>query len=125
MRLYVHRNLNKKCWSLLRRGKLVRYRQKLLLHDVEFRVRPGGARRAQEEMRRNVHAFAIGDVGRGVIGNVVVRYNVWEGKFIDGEGRQVFGAEKAYFSDTGQVLAHRPFYSMRELNDRLHYSGRR
>lgn len=56
---HVHRNLNKGCWTLTIRNERF-HEDELVLEDVEFRVRPGGRRRARQERRRNVHAYAAG-----------------------------------------------------------------
>lgn len=105
MRVYVHRNLNRNCWSILQRGKLQGYRKNLTLKDVEFRVRPGGHKRALREGRRNVHAFAVGEVSRGIPRGkpTGVCYNVLRGQFLDMAGRPVFGADFVRFGN-GNVL---------------------
>ena len=33
-RVYVYRNLHKKCWSIMQLGKVVDYRKELVLADV-------------------------------------------------------------------------------------------
>jgi hypothetical protein len=113
MRVYVHRNLNKGCWSILRNGKLHRHRRQLTLDGVEFRVRPGGLRRAQREGRRNVHAFAIGETTNPKSHSrptSSARYYYQIGKFLDDRGRQLFGAKRAYFTQHGEVLVVGPIY---------------
>ena len=115
MTIYVHRNLNRKCWSVLDRGKLKGYRHKLTMRDVEFRVRAGGQRRAVREKRRNVHAFAVGRMSTGIPygKGIKVRYDVRTGRFVDFGGRQILEAKKVYFTDQGQVWAFSPTYGER------------
>ena len=110
---YVHRNLNRGCWSVLERGKLKGYRHRLAMRDVEFRVRPGGHKRAVREERRNVHAFAVGQVSTGIPAGrgTPVRYDIGSGKFVDRKGRHIVGAKRAYFDERGRVSAYRPTYA--------------
>jgi hypothetical protein len=60
MIVYVYRNLHRKTWSLQRGGKVVGHQSRVLLLDVELRVRPGGRARVLRERRKSVHAFAVG-----------------------------------------------------------------
>ena len=110
---YVHRNLNRNCWSVLMRGKLQNHRQNISLRDVEFRVRPGGHARAVKEGRRNVHAFAVGTPSRGMPAKkpVLVRYDIERGKFIDHREKHVLRATVARFSDDGLVRVFNPTYA--------------
>ncbi len=62
--VYVYRNLNKSCLSVLRSGKVIAHVQDISLDNVEFRVRSGGRDRTLREGRKNVHAFAIGTVSQ-------------------------------------------------------------
>ena len=61
-KVYIYRNLHKDCWSIQYRGKVIGYAKKLELMDVEFRVRPGGYKKAQQTKTKNVHAFIIGRI---------------------------------------------------------------
>ena len=60
MKTYVYWNLHKKCFSLMQRGKVVDHRDKVILKNVEFRVREGGRQRVLQEQKKNVHAFVVG-----------------------------------------------------------------
>lgn len=118
MRVYAHRNLRKQVWSLTVRGRVVEHADEVVLEDVEFRVRPGGHRRALREGRRNVHAFAIGhrhhvDAGRELIrlaslaGHPVksVRYDLERGAFVDQLDRPISGARIVRLAASGAVYA--------------------
>ena len=111
-KLYVHRNLHRNCWSVLHLGKLQGYRQRMVLKDVEFRVRLGGYQRAVRECRRNVHAFAVGHPGRKLprARPIPVRYDWDYGAFVDSRGEEVLEAEAAYLRNNGIVWAYRPKY---------------
>lgn len=61
MSYWVHRNLHKHCWSVRRDGKSpTSHVDRLLLREVEFKVREAGRQRVLAERRKNVHAFAVG-----------------------------------------------------------------
>lgn len=66
MKVRVYRNLNagrkRAVYSVVdvKTGRVVAHAWSVSLVDVKFVVRPGGHARAQTEMRRNVHAFAVG-----------------------------------------------------------------
>lgn len=110
--VYVHRNLNRNCWSVLKRGKLQAHRKKLTLRDVEFRVRPGGRARSLREGRRNVHAFAVGSMSNQVppVKPVVVHYDLRSGRFLDHNDQHIIGAEQVRFGLDGLVCAFKPSY---------------
>ena len=58
----VYWNLHKKVWSVQdgKSGLVIDHRQHLTLERARFVVRKGGQKRAREEGRKNVHAFAYG-----------------------------------------------------------------
>lgn len=113
MTVYVHRNLNRGCWSVLKQGKLQGHRHRMTLRDAEFRVRPGGFARMQREGIRNVHAFVVGDAsaGRPSGKHVAVRYDRDKGQFVDNQGRHVTGAGGVMFFPEGSVRAFEPQYA--------------
>jgi len=104
---YVHRNLNRSCWSVLLRGKLHSHRQRLALGDVEFRIRPSGHRRALREGKRNVHAFVVGRLARKKPQGkpLRIRYDLGKGQFVTMRGRQVRAAAFVQFDERGRVWA--------------------
>ena len=67
MRVRVYYNLNKSVWSVQHYlpGKGWRVREhltSLILEDVEFKVYEVGRQRVLANKRKNVHAFAIGEL---------------------------------------------------------------
>ena len=62
LRVMVYYNLHKKTFSVTHNGKVKFYADYVNLKNVEFRVREGGKERVRQEMRKNVHAFVIGDL---------------------------------------------------------------
>ncbi len=107
MKLYVHRNLNRRCWSVLDRGKLREHRQQITLKDTEFRVRPGGHARTLREGQRNVHAFVVGTLSRGISSGlgVWVRYDRARGAFVTKGARALESAKVVRMDNQGRVKA--------------------
>jgi len=62
LRVMVYYNLHKKTFSVQYKGKIILYADYVKLGNVEFRVRVGGKEKVRQEMRKNVHAFVIGDL---------------------------------------------------------------
>ena len=107
-KFYVHRNLNRTCWSVLLRGKLCGYRREVTLRDVEFRVRPGGYARYLRQATRNVHAFVVGTISRGVPQGkrTRIRYDLDYGKFVDLNGKAYTHARAVRMDKNGQVWGY-------------------
>lgn len=60
MKVEVYWNLNKKCFSVRHKGKVIGHHNTLRLRDVKWVVQPGGNARVRKYRRKNVHAFARG-----------------------------------------------------------------
>ena len=60
----VYWNLHKKCWSIQDRttGRVYMHVTAITLADGKFVVRPAGREKVRREGKKNVHAFAVGDV---------------------------------------------------------------
>jgi len=61
-RVMVYYNLHKHTFSITYDGRVIMHADMVKLENVEFRVRKGGKERVRGEMRKNVHAFVIGDL---------------------------------------------------------------
>ena len=61
-RVEVYWNLHRRCWSIREAGgRVIAHATcSVALRDVRWVVQPAGNRRAREEGRKNVHAFARG-----------------------------------------------------------------
>lgn len=63
-KVWVYRNLSRRTgrplYSIMRSGRVVLRRHRVLLQDVRFVVRPAGRQRVLREQRKHVHAFAVG-----------------------------------------------------------------
>ena len=62
LRVMVYYNLHKKTFSVTYDGRVILYADYVKLKNVEFRVREGGKEKVRQEMRKNVHAFVIGNL---------------------------------------------------------------
>ena len=60
----VYWNLHKHCWSVqcCKTGRVVNHVTALTLADAKFVVRPAGQAKVRREGKKNVHAFAVGEV---------------------------------------------------------------
>lgn len=56
----VFKNLRHGCYTILQNGRPRASARQVRLVDVEFRIRESGRQRMLLELRRNVHAFAVG-----------------------------------------------------------------
>lgn len=113
----THWNLHRKVWSVHRKGRPVRHMKSLTLVNAEFRVSQAGRKRAVNEGRRNVHAFAVGDVLGAAEPDLVPRmkltpvsYNPFKGpSFYDKTtGDAVGGALMLVMTEQGSVFACQP-----------------
>lgn len=62
MRVDVYWNLHKRCWSIRHKGRVIRHATYVHLQDVRFVVSEAGRQRVLREGRKNVHAFARGEL---------------------------------------------------------------
>ena len=60
MKVEVYWNLNKNCFSVRHKGRVIAHTQSIQLRDIKWVVQPGGRARVLRERRKNVHAFARG-----------------------------------------------------------------
>jgi hypothetical protein len=65
MRVFVYRNLHKKCWSIKalsgpNRGRVIHHTHSFTLDDATFKVSAAGRARVLREQRKNVHAGIVG-----------------------------------------------------------------
>ena len=64
VKVYVYRNLHKICWSVRdnKTGRVLRHVDEIHLLDADLVVRPAGREKVLREKRKNVHAFAKGEI---------------------------------------------------------------
>ena len=102
----VYRNLNKNCYSIMQRGKVVAHADTFTLRNANFIVGENGRQRCLSEKRKNVHAYIEGYFGysrRGNSGDLKkVSYNpYYRGHFFDEEKNPVESAQFAYLKPEG------------------------
>ena len=98
---YVYRNLHKDQWSLMVRGIVQEHAKRVVLTNVEFRVRPAGHAKVLRDKRKNVHAFAVGTVGYQ--GDVSLALNT--GNWGVEVGYNPYKGATFYRKDTGAPIA--------------------
>ena len=62
----VYRNLHKKCWSVRWHGRVIKHVDEIHLENVDLVVQPAGREKVLREKRKNVHAFAKGEVASSI-----------------------------------------------------------
>jgi len=60
MNVECYKNLNKNCYSVRQKGKVILYSRYLILENCRFVVQPAGRKRVLEKKVKNVHAFVRG-----------------------------------------------------------------
>ncbi len=106
----VHRNLNKACWSITRRGERVIHTDATALQSVRFVVSAAGRNRVLSRKVRAVHAWADGvpcDVPANLEGFAEVNYNPYRcGSFTRRDtGAPVDAAALVVFAVDGKCYA--------------------
>lgn len=77
----VYWNLHKKCWSIQHKRKVISHKKQVALINVKFIVSEAGRQRVLKERRKNVHAFAQGELLEEDMKNdykVIVSYNPYK-----------------------------------------------
>lgn len=81
-RVFVYRNLHKKCFSVksLKTGRVLFHTDSIMLSQVIFRVGKAGRERVLREQRKCVHAGVVGYISDvSLIGQTTqVRYNPYK-----------------------------------------------
>jgi len=93
MKVFVYRNLHKKCWSVKalsgpHKGLVIAHLKELTLVDCIFRVSEAGRQRVIKTKRKNVHAGVVGYLTTTEASPSMkkVRYNPYEAgcfKFVE------------------------------------------
>lgn len=109
MRIRVHKNLNRDCWSITIRKEPVRHVDAVALTGAEFKVSAAGRERSLRIRKRAVHAWCVGeqaDVPEDLGGLVEVSYNPWKaGHFYRRDtGEPVTAAALVVFTTDGRCL---------------------
>jgi hypothetical protein len=96
----VYKNLHKDCFSIMdsKTGLVVAYADRVLLEEVNFKIGSYGLKKAREEKKRNVHAFAVGHfIGQKEKKGEKVFYNPFKyDSFVNSAGEEVKESQFVY-----------------------------
>lgn len=123
MKVFIYRNLNKKCWSVKaldgpQKNRVVAHVDTFVVKDATFKVSRAGRERVLRERRKNVHAGIVGvwatndvDVSKwaSLTGDDVtteVTYSPYEGDFFFevSTGKAVHFAKIAFATTSGNTV---------------------
>jgi hypothetical protein len=113
MRVEIYFNLHKKIFSMRHKGKVIAHVCGAMLKDVTYVVQPAGRARVLREGKKNVHAFARGELVEKLpvydAGSYVAnfaKYNPYKAAtFVDKDDEPLYNSDIAYLaldSDTGK-----------------------
>mgnify|MGYP003116630655 FL=1 len=101
MRVEIYFNLHKKVFSMRHKGKVIAHVYNAMLKDVSFVVQPAGRAKVLRDKKKNVHAFARGELIEQVpvdnyVGNVA-KYNPYKAAtFVDKDDEPLYNSDIAY-----------------------------
>jgi hypothetical protein len=112
MQVRVYKNLHTKTYSVQTKTakgwRVLDHRTFVILKDVKFVVQEGGRQRVIREKRKNVHAYAQGELvikARIAVGQKL-SYNPYKaGTFTTTEDEPVYSADCVYLSNHGIYTA--------------------
>ena len=114
MRVEIYFNLHKKVFSMRHKGKVIAHVCNAMLKNVTYVVQPAGRARVLRENKKNVHAFARGELveklpvydAEGSYVANVAKYNPYKAAtFVDKDDEPLYKSDIAYLalhSDTGK-----------------------
>ena len=69
----VYRNLNRACWSIRLRGKVIGHVGTVTLQDVTLIIQKSGQTRVRVSGQKNVHAYARGKLSQANTATTAIR----------------------------------------------------
>jgi len=116
----VFRNWKRGCYNI-RQGRFVVSAREVCLGDVEFLVRQSGRQRMLESGRKNVHAYAVGNLldfvlvtepcrllDRASMGRALHYNPLISDRFVDSQTlAPLNGVDRAYFLEKGATYTQR------------------
>ena len=122
VKVEVYRNLHKNCWSVRdnKTGRVLRHVDEIHLLDADLVVRPAGREKVLREKRKNVHAFAKGELLYTSVGNnIKIHDNYMENfkqilydpyqyeSFVYAESEEpIFKADTVHLNNKGEVYVN-------------------
>ena len=107
MKVEIYFNLHKKVFSMRHKGKVIAHVCNAMLKDVTYVVQPAGRAKVLLEKKKNVHAFARGELIEQVpvdnyVGNVA-KYNPYKAAtFVDKDDEPLYNSDVAYLGLHGE-----------------------
>lgn len=99
--VHIYRNLNKKCWSVRKRGLVIAHMDELTLKNATMHVQPAGHAKVIREQRKSVHAYIKGDIVQAIIkDSQPLTYNPYVANFFFNP------ASKKEISECNYVIFH-------------------
>lgn len=108
-RVYVYRNLHRKCYSVkcLITKRVIFHTDSIHLSNVQFRVGKKGRERVLREKQKNVHAGVVGYITEDSLqdARVVVKYNPYKySSFVRNDGTAIYNALYAAVTTKDGIL---------------------
>lgn len=110
-KVFVYRNLRKKCWSVrdVKSGLVIKHADHILLADATFKVSEAGRQRVLRQKRKNVHAGILGvevSLEHPAIPSFPVSYNPYKGPkfFVVETGEPIETAKLVELDSMGKVF---------------------
>ena len=109
-KVFVYRNLTKKCWSVrdVKTKKVIKHLDTLMLFDCTFKVSEAGRQRVLRTKQRNVHAGIEGylcDIVP-VNGGIQVYYNPYKQSTFTIKDTPIYKANSVKFFTEGLVTVN-------------------
>ena len=101
MKVDVYFNLHKKVFSVRHKGRVIEHASNVMLRNVTYVVQPAGRAKVLREGKKNVHAFARGELIERIPlfnyrGNVA-KYNPYKAAtFVDIDDEPLYKSDIAY-----------------------------
>ena len=108
MRVEMYYNLHKKVFSMRHKGKVIAHVCNATLKNVTYVVQPAGRARVLREGKKNVHAFARGELIERIPlftyrGNLA-KYNPYKAAtFVDKDDEPLYNSDVAYLGLHGET----------------------
>jgi len=108
MRVEIYFNLHKKVFSMRHKGIVIAHVRQATLKDVSYVVQPAGRARVLREGKKNVHAFARGELIERIPlfnyrGNIA-KYNPYKAAtFVDKDDEPLYNSDVAYLGLHGET----------------------
>jgi hypothetical protein len=107
--MHVYRNLNRACWSIRLRGKVIGHVGSLTLQNVTLIIQKAGQTRVRVTGQKNVHAYARGKLSKANAATTAIRARYdprTRDTFELEDGTPVHGCALATFDLHGRMFVH-------------------